>query len=563
MTEHEAPAVDVVDFYPTQGMFRPGETVELTLELAGMADREVEGVAHLDLSHLTETVAQLHRPFTLPAGGTTAVTFRWPAPRVRLRGYGADLTLTLADVGDRVLATTSTAFDVGEHWTLAPRYGFLCDFPPGRPDVEEPLRQMAKYHVNGVQFYDWQYRHDQLLPPEETFTDPLGRRLSLTTVRSLIKAAHRHGMAAMPYTAIYAASPAFAREHPDWALFDADGTPHDFEAGFLYIMNPAPDSPWTEHLMQEVAEVLRATEFDGIHLDQYGDPKSGYDANGEPVDLAAVFPDFIRQTKATATALRSDATVIFNAVGNWPIEAVAPAPFRGLPQDVVYIEVWPPHTLYENLWELIVNAQALGAGKPVVLAAYIDPERRRNVRLADAVIFASGGYHIELGEGAGMLADPYFPKYKPMGEGLAAVMRRYYDFAVRYENVLSAGTVDVTRETASRILIQGIETDPEQVCGKVWPIARQGQGFEAISLINLLGVENPEWAGVLPADPTPVETLRAHYRVTREVARAWMASPDFASPQVQPLDFESEAGGISFTIPCLAYWDLIVVEFAD
>lgn len=556
MPQHEPGEVEIVDFYPTQGMFRPGETVELTLELASTTDRELRASADLQLTHLAEAVAQLNESVTLPPGTTSVVGFRWPAPHVRLRGYGAEVVLT--DASGRVLARASTACDVGEHWTLAPRYGFLCEFPPDRDNVDSTLQELAKYHINGVQFYDWQYRHDHLLPPEELFTDPLGRSLSLATVRSLIEAAHRHGMAAMPYTAIYAASPAFAQMHPDLALYNADGAPYEFEDGFLYIMNPAADSPWTEHLLQQFERLLGDLDFDGIHLDQYGDPKSGYAMDGELVDLASVIPDFIRRTKAATGVVRPGASVIFNAVGNWPIETVALGP-----QDVVYIEVWPPHSSYADLWQLIVNAQALSGGKPVVLAAYIDPQRPRNVRLTDAVIFASGGYHIELGEGTGMLADPYFPKYQPLGEELAAVMRRYYDFAVRYENVLSADTTDITQATASRLSIQGTETDPARVCQKVWPIARQGQGFQTVNLVNLLGVKDPQWTGSRLADPTPVEEMRVHYQVQQEVRRLWLASPDFASPQATLLDFESEATGITFTVPSLAYWDLIVIEFAD
>ena len=44
------------------------------------------------------------------------------------------------------------------------RYGFLSDFSSGdgdRLDVE----WMRDLHLNAVQFYDWMYRHDRLLPP--------------------------------------------------------------------------------------------------------------------------------------------------------------------------------------------------------------------------------------------------------------------------------------------------------------------------------------------------------------------------------------------------------------
>jgi dextranase len=304
------------------------------------------------------------------------------------------------------LATASTAFDVLDDWTQAPRYGFVSDFRPERDDVEATLAWLTRYHVNGLQFYDWMYRHEQLLPPAETFTDPLGRPLSLNTVRRLIAAAHARGIAALPYTAIYGASPTFQTAHPEWTLLDAEHQPLLFAGDFLRIMNPAAESPWRAHLLREFEQVLEQTAFDGVHVDQYGDPKEGYDAQDRRVDLALVFPDFIRASKEVVQRHRGKrGTVIFNAVGNWPIETVAPSD-----QDVVYIEVWPPHTTYEDLHRLIVAGQRLSGGKPVVLAAYLDPAWCPNVRLTDAVIFASGGFHIELGERRGMLADPYFPK---------------------------------------------------------------------------------------------------------------------------------------------------------
>ena len=91
----------------------------------------------------------------------------------------------------------------------------------------------ARYHVNGLQFYDWQYRHETLLPPSDPYTDLLGRRMSLATVERLIEAAHARNIAAMPYTAIYGASPAFYRAHPDWALLQATGEPFEFADGHI------------------------------------------------------------------------------------------------------------------------------------------------------------------------------------------------------------------------------------------------------------------------------------------------------------------------------------------
>ena len=147
--------------------------------------------------------------------------------------------------------------------------------------------------------------------------------------------------------------------------------------------------------------------------------------------------------------------MVFNAVTNWPIEAVAPAK-----EDFVYIEVWSPYDWFSDLHALLVNAQQVSGGKPVVLAAYINPSFENNARIMDAVIFASGGSRIELGESNGMLAEPYFPNFKEMSPDLASAMQRYYDFMVRYENVIGPTTQDVTKQLQNNIHIANVQDLP-------------------------------------------------------------------------------------------------------
>lgn len=234
-------------------------------------------------------------------------------------GYGAELTL---DFPDGKSATLTTAFDVLADWTFFPRYGFVCDFSAGRPDPEQTVLSLACYHINGLQFYDWQYRHDDLLPPVDDYLDPLNRPQSLNSTRRLIAAAHARGMAAMPYLAVYAASADFWRGHPQWMLYDADHKPIPFGENFLGIMNPVDGGPWQRHLLDECRKVLAELPFNGLHIDQYGEPKSGEDADGRPVDIASAFGDFVRAAAVQHPGL----PVLFNAVGNWPIETLAASP---------------------------------------------------------------------------------------------------------------------------------------------------------------------------------------------------------------------------------------------
>jgi dextranase len=560
----------LLDVQPDRACYRPGETVRLLISLDGPATVEAGPELHIvgSIAFLADDVARLTHTVQLANQSAATAELAWTPPPVAPRGYGVDLQLQ--DGSGRVLAAASTAFDVLERWTQAPRYGFLADFSPERTDLDQAMSWLARYHVNGLQFYDWMYRHDQLLPPDDIFHDPLGRRLSLATVRKLIDAAHAQGIAAMPYTAVYGASPPFFQQHPDWALYDAAGKPIPFAEGFLMIMNPTPGSPWCEHLLGQFDEVLEGTAFDGIHLDQYGDPKVAYDASGNQVDLAQVLPQLIDLAKGRATLARPGAAVVLNCVRNWPIESVARSK-----QDFVYIEVWPPQTRYSDLHALIVEAQAQGGGKPVVLAAYIDPARARNARLADAVILASGGYHIELGEPGRMLADPYFPDYRPMGDGLAGVIRRYYDFAVRYENVLALDTRDATPAFQGKVIVEGFSTGASRTdtqAGRttgtrVWPIVREREGTIGLSLINLLGLHSPEWDGQLEADPPLQRDLLLRLYTAVPVRRVWWATPDGDSPAGQVLDFSTgrDRTGTYATVrvPRLAYWDLIVLELDD
>jgi len=550
-------SLEIIDFYFNKAFYFPEEPLVITVQLKSSVVQPTVVKMSAVIKHLNSVVDSIDKQVEL-VGGNQTVEFQYTPPSIAPRGYGIDLCIeTESGV---LIACLTTGFDVLNSWTESPRYGFLTDFYPGRTDYSQTMDNLTRYHVNGLQFYDWMYRHDQLLSDQDTYLDPLGRQLSRKTIEGLITAAHERNMAALPYTAIYAASIPFYQEHPDWALYKANGQPYFLGENFLVYMDPRPDSPWVDHLLGEFSRVLSETEFDGIHLDQYGDPKQGYDAQGNKFNLAGPLAATIDLTKELVLQYRSNGAVVFNAVTNWPIEEVSQTK-----QDFIYIEVWPPYTWFSELHGLITQAQDLGGGKPVVLAAYLDPSLEHNVRLVDAIIFASGGGHIELGEHGGMLADAYFPKYKTMSPELAEIIRRYYDFAVRYEDVLGPATQDATRYYLNRIAIDGFSSSPSQQSNKVWPIVRQTEGSTAISLINLVGIKSPEWARPVEEAPQALGPLSVRIHVEKAPARAWMATPDEANPAARPLTgrMGTDESGDYFLleIPSLKYWSLIVLEW--
>lgn len=553
-------AVDMVnylklkDIHYDRSYYHPGEKVGVVLDLESEATNPVPARLAVQVMHVTRPVLTFEEAIEL-RDGIQKVHLEFRPPLEAPRGYGLDVCIDVAGGGLRVCR--SSAFDVLNNWTDTPRYGFLTDFEPGRADFQELVASLVDYHLNGLQFYDWMYRHEQFLTEQDPYRDPLGRQLSRTTVAALIDAVHDANIAAMPYTAVYAASLPFYHQHPDWALFKANGEPYQLGENFLVYMDPRPESQWSQHLLDQFVQILTETAFDGIHLDQYGDPKEGYDARVVRFGLAEPLAMMINATKEVVQAHRPQGSVVFNAVTNWPIETVAPAN-----QDLVYIEVWPPYLWYEDLHALIVNAQRLGGGKPVILAAYISPKHEINVRLVDAVIFASGGGHIELGEREGMLAEPYFPEYEPVSPGLADVLRRYYEFAIRYQDLIGPRSRDATSDYCGRIAVHGFSTSPSQMMDKVWPIVRESPGFTTISLINLVGLASPEWNRPVEADPQPLGSTQVKIKgVASPPAAVWLASPDWEEISLRKIPFDLSDGELILEISSLRFWDLILLEW--
>jgi dextranase len=514
--------------WPDRGTYHPGQLVRIQVLAAGRAG----GGVRASISHITTVVATLETELGNDGSGILELV---PPPDTR-RGYGVDVEVR--GPGDLPRMETSTAFDVLAQWTHRPRYGFVTDFAPDHKTAET-LDSLLPYHVNALQFYDWQFRHDHLVAPHSDYQDPLGRRLSLGTVRSLVKEAGARGMASMAYAAVYAASLDFQRGHPEWALYDEGGRPLEFE-GFLGYMDPTPGRPWAEHLLRQCDQTIAELGFDGIHLDQYGQPRQAFDAAGGEIDLPSAFRGFIEEFKARLP----DSAVTLNAVKNWPMEALAASE-----EDFYYVELWPNTPTYRDLRHVVTEARASSVGKPVVVAIYLPADQPANVRLVDAVILASGGSRIELGEHARLLADPYFPRHQPIGADLATGLRRYWDVSVRYGDLL----FDSQPAPSSDFQAEG----PEDV----WTILRYVPGWLLVSLVNLRGLADARWDQEHPA-PEPLKDATVLVKTHHPIARAWWIDPDGLSAQPQPVEWSNVDSSAVVRVPKLSYWGMVLYELA-
>jgi dextranase len=559
----------ITDVAPDRATYRPGQTAHITVTLANSGADLVAGQLIVELVHLDTPIDRQARAVDLPPGASAQVVLPLMPPPAPLRGYGLDASF-VADNGT-VVARASGALDVLERWSQAPRYGFLSDFAPGQPDVAERCASLCRYHLNVVQFYDWMWRHYVLLPPpeqldgsaDESFTDALGRRLALGTVRAAIAGVQARGAAALAYGTVYGAEPEYADAHPELALFDEQGQRISL-AELFYIMNIAPESPWVPLIVAEFARAVRALDFDGIHLDQYGFPKTARSAAGELVDLADHFPPLIDAARAAVVEARPDAGVIFNAVGNWPIETVGPTT-----QDVVYIEVWPPDEHYDDLRRLIADARRLGGGKPVILAAYLSafldcpaaelPRAEAAALLATAAIASCGGSHLLLGERDGILCDPYYPKYATLRPEFVPRLRAYYDVLVRYQEWLVAP--DIADWDDAQIELGGAPFSRSAAAGHVWVIARQRPGYRIISLINLADQPTAEW-NALRTPPQQLRELRLGV-AGAPAQRALAITPDARGGQATALEWSQADGHMQIKLPTLDKWTIVLLEFLE
>lgn len=529
-----------LDLWPSQATFGPDQPVGL------IATATEDQSAVLTITHLDATVSQ--RKVDLISGRNVLDVTALPHG-----GYG----VTLCDEQ----TTAVTAFDVLPSPMQRPRYGFLSEFTRDRDDLDSTIDGLLQLHLNVVQFYDWMYRHADLVADTEEFIDTLGRPLSHRVARRLAAAVTGIGGQPLGYAAVYGAAKDYAEAHPDQILYRRPGQPWMLE-DFLWIMNPSPDNPWQAHIISQFQHAVDAMGFAGLHLDQYGAPKTAVDHHANPVDLAVVFPQLI----AAARDALPDATLVFNNVNNYPTWATV-----NTPQDAIYIEVWPPHDTYCDLADLIRDAHAHAPDKPVILAAYLtpfateDPARAEwAARLALATVFSHGGHYLLCGEGNAVLTDPYYPNFARVPADSHAVLRRSFDHAVALGDLLyDPAFVDIT-DTHYGGINDDITVTADQ---PVYGTSRPGAGWlravtngqsTVVHLIDLTAQHEIAWnSGKEPSPPAAPIEIRV--RTPDPQTRAWWATPD-DGPRFHPLDVTYDGEYLTLTTKPYNAWATILLK---
>ncbi|HEY8281227.1 MAG TPA: glycoside hydrolase family 66 protein [Leifsonia sp.] len=538
MSETERAAGTTTELLPERSSFCPDEDVRVEL-------RTAPGTAggRLTLWHLGEAAGSWE---DIGCGRHSLGTL---APG----GYGVEWTDGTSVVRTAVEVTGDTRARL--------RYGFAVDYGPGR-DPHGLSDTVRRLHLTDVQFYDWAYRHAELLGGGEEYDDALGQPVALDTVRRLACAVRDAGARALGYAAVYAVGPREWDRWKDWALVDATGEPYAL-GDFLFILDPSAP-PWLSHFREELAAAVTTIGFDGFHLDQYGYPKHARRADGRSVDVARSFDALITGVRDRLP----DSHLVFNNVNDFPTWTTGSSP-----QDAVYVEVWDPHVTLGSLAAVATRARTAGGGKPVAVAAYQHVYYSAPAQAADqataltmATLFSHGATQLLAGEADRILVDPYYVRNHVVEESTADLLRRWYDFMVEHDELLFDGRiVDVTGSYAgpynddidvsySTTCVTG-----EPVAGSVWRRVTLTPRGLVVHLINLAGQPDTLWDGAKRQPPDiGAGSLRIR-SLAGSVPRVRVADPD-RSPRLVDVPVEDGETHVSVALPPPGTWQLVLIE---
>lgn len=542
---------------PARPWFSPGSTATIELGFQAAAATTVRvAVELLDLDRIVGSAAATYR---LPTGRSSRrVTVSLPPPA--RHGYGIRVAVSWSGG----TATGSSAVEALKGWWESPRHAAVTNFRSVE-GTAAAVRALRHWHVTVVQLYDWMYRHYRYLPPSgTTFIDPLGRRVSHSAVRAGVRAGHEAGIASLAYGSVYGAEREYVDLHPDERVFDEAGIPLSLGDTF-YINDLRSGRPWRRRLLGEYAATVRRFGVDGIHMDTYGPPHRAIAADGERLDFAELYPGLIAEGAETVEAAREGARVLFNCVEGFPLERVATSPAAA-----VYLELWPPDDTYADVVGWIDRARDLGAGRAVVIAAYIsamrtyedDPVGRRGAAegaaLLSSIISAAGAYHHAIAEGDRLLVEGYYPEARRLRAHERSELQAAWAFSARYVHLLSDPGLVVATADIDVLDPEGRSLPLSSVprAGAIWVRASHApDGTRILQLVDLMDQLDGRWD-----EPRRPSRRRAGWRLRQACQQTPVAmSPWSTGGIARPLS----PGGCDgvWRLPAFRRW-LVVAERA-
>lgn len=541
--------------------YLPGDTVFFRMELDESNSNTKMQVRYFHLGYVID-----EKQYNID--DENIIEWVFVPPSTDFKGYLAEIKLF---ENEQILDRDNIGFDVSSEWTRFPRYGFLSDYTILNSGLRDNvLSNLNRYHINGLQYYDWQNKHH--LPLDGTPQNPayswkniFNRTVYYWTVRYYIEEADRYNIKSMNYNLLYGAyaDAAIDGVNDEWRIFEDNShtspkfhdLPDSWESD-IYLTSPANED-WKNYIYQKEKDAFDALPFDGWHIDQLGDQGTVYNYSGNPVNLKNSFTPFITDAREFL-----DKKMVMNAVGQYGQAEIAQAPVEFL-----YTEHWDDDS-YSDIADIIKANSSYSQNRlNTVLAAYMNYDYGQSdgffntpgILYTNAVIFSEGGAHLELGEH--MLHNEFFPANNlQMTEELTAKLVDYYDFLTAYQNILrdsvSNGFLTLTSDIS---LSNFVKTE------SVWKRVKTKEEMDIIHLVNFIGATHTRWKdkNANQTSPEIQKNFQFNIHSDKSIGRIWMASPDTISGSPVSLPFTEDSGIYTITVPYLEYWSMIVVEYGD
>lgn len=506
----------------------------------------------------------------------TGTSWTWTPPSTDYTGYLADVYTTDASGKQTICGTI--AIDVSSDWARYPRYGFVGTYDDTKTSevISQETALLNRCHINGLQFYDWQNKHHEPVvirdgKVEDSYADIANRKVNTSVVKAYISQAHAHGMKAMFYDLCYGALDDAVQDgvSPKWYMYkdeshstvDALTLPSGWKSN-ITLVNPG-NTAWQNYFARKVSDVYNTFDFDGFHIDQVGNRDPEYDYYGSKINVTQGFASLIAKMRKACP----DKHLVMNAVSNYGAKQMAATG----DVDFLYSELWGGEDQFADLFSIMRNNQSEANTDPAapamaqVFAAYMNYNKESGtfntpgVLLTDAVMFAIGASHLELGDH--MLHREYFPNGDLKMDGqLDKTIVHYYDFLTAYENLLRDRGTDLSIPVVANSSEVTINSWPPRL-QTVTTVCREVNGKKIISLLNFSQANSLSWRDMDGTQPEPKALSNIPLAVkTKDVKKVWVASPDALGGVAQELPFQQQGDYITFTLPSLKYWTMVVME---
>ena len=505
-------------------------------------------------------------------------TFNWTIPDGDYKGYLFEVSAGNSEF---------IAVNVNNHVEYAPIMGFLGNFGPdiSEDQMNSIVKQLNRFHVNYVQFYDWYDRDDTPLrivdgKPEQNWIDFMKRPTSFNTVKNYIDVVHNYGMQAMFYNLIYGSqlgipssddsnlnwtNPDLTKEmflYKDKDLKEVAGENDQGFGGklnitYMNVLNPA----WRNYLCGQSDIVYKNLPFDGWHVDQLGAlPNEAYSSDGVHLNWWEWGDGYGGMLK-TAKAKNPDKRLTINNADDIGTEKV----MASNTVDFMYVEPWGGIGYsFKQLASYIRNSTQK-YGKPMVLPSYVNKEKAENNQtdgmvndaaafLCDAMEMSNGASHLEWGEH--YLANEYFPNSNlKLRDSSKTIIMSYLDTFVEFLQILNGKWVDDPVTSSTHQLSTGFDKD------KITTVYKRSGFGSIVSLVNMIGIAHDNWQDPQGTQVMPQvqNNIQLTIPVQGKPSGVFLIKAD-ESPAPQPINFTQDGNSISITVDKLSVWDLIYIK---